>query len=267
MYICSRSTPYDRSIEKKRIDDYATSKRDDYKRDSFKRPATDYTAKRDIDPPRHTNSSNSYDNSRSAPVHRNDTINSTSSSGKDRYGIAQSSDSRAVNSFPASRGGGGGGGGGGRDDSRDSRYVGQTTPSWSQKAPPANRSSDPRAINNVSKSRYMDGGSGSASDGRYAPDRNSSTTWPNAGPPAVKTFNHMQSVAGNDPWGQKQSDSSWRSMEQGQDRYDRTYNERKSQTGPSQYIDPSRQNSFVGGRPQDRYNNPISSRFENGSRF
>lgn len=110
----------------------------------------------------------------------------------------------------------------------------------------------------------MDGNS--AGDSRY-PDRTGSSAWPNTGPPAVKPFGgggggHMQSVAANDPWGQKQSEGNWRSMDQNQDRYDRTYNERKSQAAPSQYMDPPRQNSFV-GRPQDRYNQ-MSSRFENG---
>lgn len=118
-----------------------------------------------------------------------------------------------------------------------------------------------------SKSRYMDSHSHSTGnsngDSRYS-DRTSSA-WPSTGPPAVKPFGHIQSVAGNDPWGQKQSESSWRALEQGQDRYDRTYNERKSsQSQPSQYIEQQpRQNSFI-GRPQDRYNSSISSRFENG---
>lgn len=102
----------------------------------------------------------------------------------------------------------------------------------------------------------------SNNDSRYT-ERGSSSTWPNTGPPSVKPFGHIQSVAGNDPWGQKQSEGGWRSMEQSQDRYDRTYNERKSQSGPSQYIDQPRQNSFI-SRPQDRYSNNISSRFESG---
>ena len=107
----------------------------------------------------------------------------------------------------------------------------------------------------------MDIGSG---DSRYAErSSGSSSAWPNTGPPSVKPFGHMQSVAANDPWGQKQSEANWRSLDQNQDRYDRTYNERKSQAAPSQYMDPPRQNSFI-GRPQERYNNAMSSRFENG---
>lgn len=90
----SRSTAYDsRSSDKKRIDDYSTSKRDDYKRDDykrdpFKRPVSDYP-KRDIDSTRHTSSS-SYD-ARTVPVHRNDPISSSSS--KDRYAMTPSQSS------------------------------------------------------------------------------------------------------------------------------------------------------------------------------
>lgn len=92
--LSSRSTAYDsRSTDKKRIDDYATSKRDDYKRedykrDPFKRPVSDYP-KRDIEPTRHTSSS-SYD-ARSVPVHRNEAIGS--SSAKDRYAMTPSQSS------------------------------------------------------------------------------------------------------------------------------------------------------------------------------
>ena len=54
-------------------------------------------------------------------------------------------------------------------------------------------------------------------------------------------------------------------MDAGQDRYDRTYNERKATTMPSSavYMEPARPNQFM-GRGQERYNNPVSSRFENG---
>lgn len=129
----------------------------------------------------------------------------------------------------------------------------------------------------------MDSHSNANSSDRYS-DRNSSSSssgWgaPSNGPSSsVKPFSSMQSVAGNDPWGsinkQQQPDSnSWgRSMDhQSQDRYDRTYNERKSS---SQYMDgPSvgsssgnRPGSFVtSSRPQDRYNsNTMSSRFDGG---
>lgn len=101
-----------------------------------------------------------------------------------------------------------------------------------------------------------------ASDSRYPDDRSGGTSsWPSAPSSTVKPFSHMQSVAGNDPWGQNKAESSWRSLDQNEDRYDRTYNERKSQV-TSQYIDAPRQ-SFI-GRPQERYNSQISSRFENG---
>lgn len=130
------------------------------------------------------------------------------------------------------------------------------------------------------KSRYMDSGS---SNDRYSdrPLSSSSSAWgnPNNGPPSsVKTFSGMPSTTGNDLWSQinKQpptDNGNWnRSIEhQHQDRYDRTYNERKS----SQYMDgPSvgsggsggggRPSSFIANsRPQDRYNsNSMSSRFD-----
>lgn len=142
----------------------------------------------------------------------------------------------------------------------------------------------------VDKSRYMDGGGGasSAADSRYGSDRNasssSSSSWPNSGPGGAssgKSFGnsggggHIQSVVSGssgggipDPWNQKQADSNWRSMDQNQDRYDRTYSERKSQVSTTQYMDaPPRQNAFVGRPPQDRYGNSVSSRFDNNSRF
>ncbi|XP_037039581.1 SAFB-like transcription modulator isoform X2 [Bradysia coprophila] len=221
--ISSRSSAYDsRSSDKKRLDDYSTSKRDDYKRDEykrdpFKRPVSDYP-KRDLDSARHTTSS-SYD-ARSVPVHRSDAISSSSS--KDRYamGPSQSSFNSRV---------------------RDER--------------------DTRASNLPTKSRYLDS---TSSDSRYPDERSGGASWGSSVPSStVKPFSHMQSVAGNDPWGQNKTDSSWRSLDQNEDRYDRTYNERKSQVTSSQYIDPPRQNSFI-GRPQDRYNSQISSRFENG---
>ncbi len=107
---------------------------------------------------------------------------------------------------------------------------------------------------------------GSSADSRYPDDRSGGAAWsahPSAASSTVKPFSHMQSVAGNDPWGQNKTEASWRSLDQNEDRYDRTYNERKSQVTSSQYIDAPRQNSFI-GRPQDRYNGQISSRFENG---
>lgn len=126
------------------------------------------------------------------------------------------------------------------------------------------------------------GGNNTSSD-RYT-DRNSSSnnSWnnPNSGPSSSlgKSFGSLQSAT-TDPWGslkpqQPQESNSWnRSIEhQSQDRYDRTYNERKSS---SQYLDGplgntggSRPNTFLGNqRPQDRYsNNNLSSRFDN-SRF
>lgn len=229
MFPYSRSTAYESrgAPEKKRIDDYSSSsKRDEYKREAYKRPVTEYV-KRDLEPPPR---SNTYE-SRSVPTHRDPP------STKDRYGIT-SSESRPSNTFSNTNRGSGSGG---RGDDRG----------------------DPRGMTS-SKSRYMD--SNSAADTRYTErSSGSSSAWPNPGPPPVKPFSssHMQ-MATTDPWGPKQTETNWRSMDQNQDRYDRTYNERKSQVAPSQYADAPRQNSFVGGRPQERYNSSVSSRFENG---
>uniref|UniRef100_A0A8D8FHK2 (northern house mosquito) hypothetical protein n=2 Tax=Culex pipiens complex TaxID=518105 RepID=A0A8D8FHK2_CULPI len=60
----------------------------------------------------------------------------------------------------------------------------------------------------------------------------------------------------------------WR-MDNGQDRYDRTYNERKApQMSAAPFLDPVRPSGFLGGsggRPQDRYGAPVGSgRFDNG---
>ena len=116
-FFFSRAAPYESrgAAEKKRVDDYAPPKRDDYKRDdynkreSFKRPIADYPKRGDIDPPRGGGSSG-YD-SRSAPVHRGEPTSS-----KDRYGMP-STDSRPSNSFG---GNSRGSASGGRDD-RDPR--------------------------------------------------------------------------------------------------------------------------------------------------
>lgn len=85
----------------------APKARDDYKRETFKRPVPDYP-KRDLDQSR--GSGVAYD-SRSVPGHRGDPP-----SVKDRYGVAPV-DSRPSQSFSGGRGGGGG-----RSDDRDPRY-------------------------------------------------------------------------------------------------------------------------------------------------
>lgn len=139
--------------------------------------------------------------------------------------------------YPDSRSGGGGGGDyRGSGNPRDDRDRNGSAP----------------------KSRYMD-----PIDQRYQ-DRSSSSgggggnsgPW-NAGPPQMTLI----------PAGM--SSSEWR-MDNNQDRYDRTYNERKApQMSASPFMDPSRQNQFMGGsgsggRPQDRYGAPVSNRFDNG---
>lgn len=137
-------------------------------------------------------------------------------------------------------------------------------------------------LSGAPKSRYVDNGSaGAGGDSRYSDRSNSSSSWPNSAGPSsssAKSFSssgggsHIQTLtSGSDMWNQKQQqhDSNWRAMDQNQDRYDRTYNERKSQAAPAPYVSgpPARQTSFVGGgggRPQERYNSNLSSRFDNG---
>lgn len=112
-------------------------------------------------------------------------------------------------------------------------------------------------------------GAPAQSDLRYGNDRMGTSPWmSNAGQSqgggggGVKQFSNMPQQQ-NDLWSK---DNGWRSMDSGQDRYDRTYNERKS----SPYMDQPRQSSSGQGggsfisRPQDRYNNSVSSRFDNG---
>lgn len=104
---------------------------------------------------------------------------------------------------------------------------------------------------------------------------------PNNGPQSsVKSFGSIQSVTGNDPWSsissiskqQTPNTENWsRSMDhQNQDRYDRTYNERKSYLdGPvgsgnssGGLSSSTRPSSFItNSRPQERYNS-MSSRFD-----
>lgn len=252
----TRSSQYDRvsvPVTKKRIDDYppkrdeysSSSKRDDYsnkrdeytnKRDppSYKRPVTDYN-KRDVDVSRHSGN-NTYEN-RSAPVSHRD--EHTSSSKDSRYDH-QSSDTRSAgDSFRANRGNV-------ASDDRDARTSTST------------------------KSRYIET---LPSESRYAERTTASSPWYNSGVSQVKSFGGSMASApvssgggGGGDWQIKPAPESWRSIDTNQDRYDRTYNERKTQPPTSsQYPDnPPRQNSFM-GRPQDRYNsNTSSSRFENG---
>lgn len=121
----------------------------------------------------------------------------------------------------------------------------------------------------------MDNGN---SNDRYSDRQSSSTTaWGNlnnAPPSSVKPFGGMASVTGNDPWNTinkpPQADNgSWNRMEhQNQDRYDRTYNERKTSSqyieGPGVGGNSGRPSSFIANnRPQDRFSsNSMSSRFD-----
>lgn len=105
------------------------------------------------------------------------------------------------------------------------------------------------------KSRYMD-----SMDQRYQDRSSNNGGGGNSGP-----WNTGMPQMNITPAGMSSGD--WR-MDNSQDRYDRTYNERKAQQmSVSQFMDPSRQNQFMGGgggRPQDRYGAPVSGRFDNG---
>lgn len=130
--------------------------------------------------------------------------------------------------YPDNRSGGGGGGGDYRGDDRD-RNGG------------------------MPKSRYMDNMDGGRYSDRSGGGGGGSGPW-NSGPPQMS----MAQAMGNDTW----------RMDNTQDRYDRTYNERKGpQMNAGQFMDSSRQSQFVGGgggRPQDRYGANMSNRFDNG---
>lgn len=113
-----------------------------------------------------------------------------------------------------------------------------------------------RDRNGVPKSRYL--------DSSY-PERNSASgtigsggVWHSSTGPSSLNLGSSLSGGGD----------SWR-LDNGQDRYDRTYNERKApQLSSAPFLDPVRSGGFLGGsggRPQDRYGAPVgSNRFDNG---
>ncbi|XP_055544814.1 SAFB-like transcription modulator isoform X1 [Wyeomyia smithii] len=207
-------------VEKKRLDDYPPSKRDEYpakrddykSRDDYKRPSVDDYRRGGDGFKRNGGVIDDYKRDLDRPM--------------------QTIDSR----YPDTRSSGAGGGdyrgnGGPRDDRDRSGPV------------PKSRYIDPV------ESRYQDRSSGGSGGGSGGPWHN------NAGPPQMS----MAPTMANDGW----------RMDNGQDRYDRTYNERKApQLNAGPFMDPSRQSQFMsggGGRPQDRYGAPVSSgRFDNG---
>ncbi|XP_053697768.1 SAFB-like transcription modulator [Sabethes cyaneus] len=207
------------AVEKKRLDDYPPSKRDEYaakrdeykSRDDYKRPVDDYR--------------------RNDTFKRNGGVIDDYKRDMDRP--MQTIDNRYPDARGSSTGAGDYRGNGSRDD-RDRSGPG-----------PKGRFMD------QVEGRYQDrtgGGSGGGSGG--GPWHN------NAGPPQMS----MTPAMTNDGW----------RMDNGQDRYDRTYNERKvTQMSAGPFMDPSRQGQFMsggggGGRPQDRYGAPVSGRFDNG---
>lgn len=253
------SSKRDDYVSSKR-DDYVSSKRgggDDYKRDSYKRSGNDYDKRDLVDlPPRH--GSSSYDNRVVVAAHRDNSMPKDHRGGgyndhpsSDRGGAFRGAGrnmqtSNNLNNVTLIGGGGSSGGGG----------------------PPMPMSMDRMEVGSGGggKPRYME--SSSQNESRYGGnDRMVSSPWMNnTGPPAVKAFGNPQQT-GADVW---TKEGGWRSIDGGQDRYDRTYNERKS----SPYPEPRQSSSGGGGgggsggtfisRPQDRYNNSAPSRFDNG---
>uniref|UniRef100_A0A1B0CTN0 RRM domain-containing protein n=2 Tax=Lutzomyia longipalpis TaxID=7200 RepID=A0A1B0CTN0_LUTLO len=231
------SSGYDRvsSSEKKRGDDYRSSKgrSDDYSSSSKR---DDYATSKRRDDARSADSrGGSGSRGRTDSDYKASTRHGGYESGKEsRYSDHQSGDSRG----------------------RTSSYQGGGTRGLGNAASgPANGSSSVDERGSGTK-RYL--------DNQYQSDRGAPTSpWHSPAAPPIKTYNNIQSMSSNDIWN-KSSDSGWRNMETTQDRYDRTYNERKSQAVP--YIDQPRQNSSFIGRPQDRYSSSMSGRFD-GNRF
>lgn len=127
---------------------------------------------------------------------------------------------------------------------------------------------------------YMD-----SSDNRYSDTRTGGSGGWHSGPPPVKVlalnyallelefniyYNDLQTFnipsSSNDIWNKAGggADNGWRSgLDNSQDRYDRTYSERK--TGPGSFMDTTSRPGFMGGGPVggNRYTGPVS-RYENG---
>lgn len=116
--------------------------------------------------------------------------------------------------------------------------------------------------NGSNKPRYLE----SSSDNRYNDNRSGGSNWHNSGPPPVKPFGSMPPSSA-DIWNKPSADNGWRM--DSNDRYDRTFSERKTAPG-SQFMDSSRPSQPWGSGPGmgasgGRYpGNSVSSRYENG---
>lgn len=265
--IASRVSQYERSAaDAKKRDDFPPpaskrddypAKRDEYKRDSFKRASDFGKSARDLDiPPRVLKGS--YESRNVGISHRD--IPHSAPTGKDsRFVDHPSTDhGNASSSFRGDH----------RSDDRGDLRHEKSSNFQSFKGASTSFSSRPNPSNggtSSGKTRYIDN---QTNDDRYT-ERTASSPWYNSshsGPSQSKQFNMPMS---NESWNTKSSSDNWRSMNSGgQDRYDRTHNERKNPPVSSQYLEQSRPNTFMGGRPQDRYSGGGggggSSRFENG---
>lgn len=219
-------------------DDSRSHKRDDYdspKRD--RRDNSDY--KRD----------SGYNKSRGGDLNDLPPRHSSSSTGGGNYNMGPSSHGRDSNADmiimkPYMDQAGGGGRGGSSDFRRSNMQTSNNLNNVTLIGGSGNTSGGsgmPSMVMKDERSRYID--SGPQNDLRYGGGSDRGMWNNSSGPVPVKPFGTVQIQ--NDNWSQ--------------DRYDRTYNERKSP-----YLEPVRQSSgssvsFI-NRPQDRYN----SRFDNG---
>lgn len=245
-YSSSRVSGYDRSTDavetkKQRIDDYSMSKRDDYKRNdqSFKR-SNDY--KREPDPPIRPSYDNRTRDTMQSVVSKDPRYSDSSSFRDDRDSRQDKSkqfykhDSSNDKSNQYYGNGSGSGSGGHRVHNS---MISSTSTSNGGKQRYDNQS-------HMQDNRYQDSRQTSSSGGWYGNSNTGGSQSQNS-----KSFMPQSSSSSSNSWPlkQQQPESNWgRNMDSNQDRYDRTYNERRT----PQYSDSQRPSSFVGGRPQER---------------
>ncbi|XP_063696718.1 SAFB-like transcription modulator [Culicoides brevitarsis] len=130
--------------------------------------------------------------------------------------------------------------------SKDSRYDNRSSDYRTSSSSSSRGIVDDR--NASSKSRYM--------EASYSDRSSGSNVWSGQ----QTSFGSMASAVGGMP-----DNRGWGAVDNGQDRYDRTYNERKMQSQSSGFMDQSRPQSFMpssgGVRPGDRYGGMNGGRF------
>lgn len=251
-YNSTRVSGYDRSTDvvetkKQRIDDYSMSKRDDYKRNdqSFKR-SNDYS-KREPDPPIRPSYDNRSRDTMQSVVGKDPRYSDSSNFRDDRdsrqdkskqfYKHDSSNDKSNQYYGNGSGGGGSGSGSGGHRVHNSMMSSTSTSNGGKQRYDNQSHMQDNRYQDNRQTSSGNWYGSSNTGGGQ---SQNSKSFMPQSS---------SSSSSNNWPLKQQQPDGNWgRNMDSNQDRYDRTYNERRT----PQYSDSQRPSSFVGGRPQER---------------